>query len=443
MLEKAKAIVNSTLNIGEKVIIGLSGGADSIALSYLVHSIGYAVVPIHVNFNLREDESNRDEQFVRDFCDKYLPHSQLIVHSVDTLTYAKEHGVSIEMAAREIRYRFFAQVAERESIKWILVAHHADDQIETSLLNLSRGSGCAGLAGMKVVNHNIFRPLLTTYRSEILGYLSSLGIAYITDSTNTDTTYKRNYIRHILVPALEELNPSFRKSFLENIQYIREEEEVIDRLTWKFVTEYVDEREKSILLDRITNSETNRFLFKRWTHSLGFNYSMADDMLHSCDGEKTSSFENTTSIFQIYRKKGYHINKSYYESYSIDKNEGELLINIGDTTRNMIGQKRLYISKCIGIEQLSLRHSCPKDNFQPFGMKGSKSVFRFLGERGIPEYYRSFCPVMEYEGEVIAALPFQISEKARVESLDQANLLQVRLFESPLAYILANLLGLI
>ena len=188
------------LEKGDKVLVCVSGGADSIALWDVLHRGGFECVLAHCNFHLRGEESDRDEAFVR-----RLGEGVLVKH-FDTEEYARANGLSIEMAARELRYKWFAQVAEREGCKAIAVAHHQNDQAETLLLNLKRGSGIRGLCGMRAKSDNpcggevpVIRPLLCTTRDYIEHYLRDIrGLEWVDDSTNTDRTIKRNAIREQL-----------------------------------------------------------------------------------------------------------------------------------------------------------------------------------------------------------------------------------------------------
>lgn len=182
----------------ERLVVCVSGGVDSIVLTDVLSRL----IPLqqllvaHCNFHLRGAESNRDETFVRDFCrDKDLP---LIVQDFDTLHYCKEHKLSVEMGARELRYRWFEELRTERQYDKIVVAHHANDQAETVLLNLFRGTGIRGLGGMKPVNGNIIRPLLCVTRHDILTYAQQRHLSFVEDSTNTDTRFQRNKIRSLL-----------------------------------------------------------------------------------------------------------------------------------------------------------------------------------------------------------------------------------------------------
>lgn len=203
MLQRIRSYIREhrLLQEGDKVLVALSGGADSVALLYLLRACGYACEACHCNFHLRGEESLRDEQFVRELCAKW--DTPLYVTDFATKEYANKHGISIEMAARDLRYAWFEQLRTAHGYAAIAVAHHQNDQAETLLLNLQRGTGIRGLCGMRPRNGYIIRPLLCVSRAEIEAFCSAEGLSYVTDSTNADTSYKRNAIRSIMQQAGE------------------------------------------------------------------------------------------------------------------------------------------------------------------------------------------------------------------------------------------------
>lgn len=209
------------------MLCGLSGGADSVALALVLQTLGFEVVALHCNFQLRGEESERDEQFVRSFCTRHS--IELRTVRFDTLAEASAHGESIEMAARRLRYAWFTEVCSSfNGCAHICVAHHSDDNVETMLLNLIRGAGLHGLTGMKFRNdQGVLRPLLTSTRAEIVAYLEALGQDFIVDSTNADVHYRRNKVRHELLPLLRTMNPNVDSTLRETMMHLREAENVV------------------------------------------------------------------------------------------------------------------------------------------------------------------------------------------------------------------------
>ena len=204
------------LKRGEKVIVTCSGGADSIFLLHILNKLGFECVVAHCNFHLRGEESDRDENFVSEFCKN--EGITLLVEHFDTKQFAAENKLSIEMAARELRYNWFEKIRAEYNAGAIAVAHHSDDSIETILLNLLRGTGLKGICGIRPKNGYIVRPLLCVNRKEIEDYLTENGIEYITDSTNLENEYTRNKIRNIVMPILREINPQIDSVMLSNAE---------------------------------------------------------------------------------------------------------------------------------------------------------------------------------------------------------------------------------
>lgn len=220
---------NSLLSRGDTVVCGLSGGADSVALLLslfaLKEKLDINVEAIHVNHCLRGKESDRDEVFCRDLCKSLeIPFNAV---SCDVNALSASEGISVEEAARKLRYRIFA---ESSVGKKLATAHNANDNLETVILNLSRGTGVKGLSGIPVIRGNIIRPLLTVTRREIEEHLASLSQSYVTDSTNLSDDYTRNKIRHKIVPLLAEINSSVNETSVNTISNIREENEFIERI---------------------------------------------------------------------------------------------------------------------------------------------------------------------------------------------------------------------
>ena len=184
----------------DKILIGVSGGRDSIALLHVLYRLGYDIVVAHCNFHLRGDESNRDSEFVT----KHVQDMDVPFYTIDfdTELYARQNKLSIEMAARELRYEWFESLLKLTGCKYIAVAHHADDVVETFLINITRGTGLHGLTGIKAKNGNIVRPFLRITRNDINDYIYDNGLDYVEDSTNSEVVYVRNKVRNIIIPAL-------------------------------------------------------------------------------------------------------------------------------------------------------------------------------------------------------------------------------------------------
>lgn len=428
---KTKVIqkLNQWLQPQEEVIVGISGGADSVAIAHILDAAGYQMILIHINFHLRDSESDQDEEFVRQLHQRIFQRHQLIVRDVDTISYAKEHGVSIEMAARDLRYGIFREYASQKKIRWIVVGHHADDQVETALLNLSRGTGGQGLAGMSVANaQGILRPMLDIWRAEIEEYLQRQGISYCTDSTNKETIYKRNQIRHKVIPQFEQINPSFKETLLQSMEYFREEQEILDEYADKVYDSVHHPPCQMIDFSLLEPSSTAHALLSRKLRAMSFTKEQISNILRFNKNDKCTSYYSTdgSTLLQIYRGYGFISQPVEFESeviplpsagiYNI---EGIGTLSIGGFYGSLKIKRELLRG-----QNLELRTATAEDRFQPLGMKkGSKKVFRYLGEKGIPECYRGQFPVLVLKDTIVAVLPFEISETARVNPQEEGVLI--------------------
>jgi len=198
------------------IIVGVSGGSDSVVLLHILLSLGYDCVLAHCNFHLRMDESDRDELFVRNLSKKL--NVPLYKIDFETSKYAVEHKISIEMAARDLRYAWFYELLEKLDAQAIAIAHHADDSIETMLINLVRGTGLRGLTGIPSRNGKVVRPLLCSTRLEIQDYMTVHDLEYVEDSSNSTLDYQRNKFRNSVLPLLEEINPSVRQTLYDSLE---------------------------------------------------------------------------------------------------------------------------------------------------------------------------------------------------------------------------------
>ena len=276
------------LEAGGKAIVALSGGADSVALLLLLTELGYACEAAHCNFHLRGEESDRDEQFVRHLCEK----RNIALHVVhfDTTQHAANRHISIEMAARELRYQWFETLRQELGADAVAVAHHADDSVETFLLNLMRGTGINGLRGIRPRNGHIVRPLLCLTRDDLLHYLDRQGQSYVTDSTNLQDEYTRNKIRLNLLPLMQEINPSVRRSILRTAAHL-------DEAATLYNIGIAEARERvlcpeGICIAALLKEAEPQALLHEILHPLGFNEAQTDDIFRSLDGQAGKAFES-------------------------------------------------------------------------------------------------------------------------------------------------------
>ena len=273
---------HNLLDDNELYIVALSGGADSVALLLLLKEHGFNVHAAHCNFHLRGDESNRDEAFCESLCrEQNVPFHR--VH-FDTHTYAELHQVSIEMAARELRYRWFEQLRTDIGAAGVCVAHHRDDLVETVLMNMVRGTGVHGLVGIKARNGHVLRPFLSVSRDEIEHFLSERGQNYVTDSTNLADEATRNKVRHHLVPLLRQLNVQA----VENIQRMAERMADVEEIVANRVKEVVQQRSEHSF-EILEEFVQNAYLLYEAVRGFGFNSSQSLQLYETLQSHQAGS----------------------------------------------------------------------------------------------------------------------------------------------------------
>jgi tRNA(Ile)-lysidine synthase len=276
---------NHLFGAADKVLVAVSGGVDSMVMWQLFETAGYNYAVAHCNFRLRGADSDADEELVRRKAEERG--IRLFVRSFDTQEYAAIAGISIEMAARELRYEWFGELMKQENFQALATAHHRDDLLETFFINLLRKTGIRGLTAFRPKTGHLIRPMLFTDRKSIELWAAEQGVEYRTDLTNNEIIYQRNFIRHRIIPALEELNPAFRKNLSETMGNLRE-------------VEVFYETEINRQIKRITNTEGQypeisvsglmklphpRQVLFEWMSKYGFNAAVTEQVFQQLDGE--------------------------------------------------------------------------------------------------------------------------------------------------------------
>ena len=297
MEKKIKEFIgsNALLEDGAKVIVGLSGGADSTALLLVLLRLGYRCTAVHCNFHLRGAESDRDQQFATDLCRKLGV--QLIIRDYDTKEYAKQHGISIEMAARDLRYADFESIMQEQHASAVCIAHHRDDSVETVLLNLIRGTGIKGLTGIKPRNGHIIRPLLCVSRQEIEEWLRSQNQPYVTDSTNLEADYTRNRIRLQVLPTMRSINPDIDNAIADTAAHLQQAyaiyKEAIDKASARIITKTHDNGLR-IDIPSLLNTPSARAILFETLSPLGFNSTQIESIILSAHSQPGERFRSPT-----------------------------------------------------------------------------------------------------------------------------------------------------
>ena len=373
------------LSAEAKHIVALSGGADSVALLFVLKHLGYAVEAAHCNFRLRGDESDRDEQFVRSLCEsEHVPFH--LVH-FDTQTYAELHHVSIEMAARELRYRYFEQLRQDIGAAEVCVAHHQDDAVETLLMNLIRGTSIHGLTGIRPRNGHIVRPLLCVSRADIIAYLDAAGQSYVTDSTNLLPDVVRNKLRLQVIPLLQQINPAVSENIARTAGRVAEAERVFNHSVELAKSQLMTDG--TIDIAGLLCQPSPEALLYEMLAPYGFTPTQVEQVFDNLTGPSGRLFLSPTHELVVDRGQlvvekraeplpslripetgNYRYGKAVKFSFSI---EPTVTISKTHDCATLDADKVVF--------PLTVRTVRPGDRFTPFGMKGSRLVSDYLTDR--------------------------------------------------------------
>lgn len=391
------------MEMDKKYLLALSGGADSVCLLLILKQLGYSIEAVHCNFHLRGEESDRDEQFCVSFCEK----QQVPLHLIhfDTREYAALHHLSIEMAARELRYHYFAALCRDLQSDGVCVAHHQDDSVETVLLNLIRGTGVHGLTGIAPLSIlesdlKVIRPLLCMTRDEIEQFLQDISQDYVTDSTNLQADMAvRNKIRMEVIPLLQQINPSVNECIALSAHHIQEAAKVFDAAMKTHVAKVMTDNRISIkMLKTLPSPEYTLYTILK---DYGFSSLQVEQISQRLDAEAGTVFSSATHELLVDREdliieqlfvpaKPMRIPEPGTYLYPCASNgtrhdEDSIRFRFSLTKMNMGDIPHDKHTACLDAATVSfpltIRPVQQGDRFQPFGMKGSKLVSDYLTDR--------------------------------------------------------------
>ncbi len=380
------------LHKGRKSIVALSGGADSVALLLVLRQLGYRVEAAHCNFHLRGAEADRDEHFVSDLCSRLdIP---LHLAHFDTREYAALHKVSIEMAARDLRYGYFMRLIDDIEAEAVCVAHHREDSVETMLINLVRGTGLHGLCGIKPVNGRVVRPLLCVGRSDIERYLDARGQQYVTDSTNLEADVVRNKIRLNIMPLLRDINPSADMSMAATAERLCEAATVFDKAVDDAVEAVAEAHADgaTISVERLRGQTSPESVLYAILKHYGFQPQVIDQVHANLSAATGKMFQSATHDLLFDR--GRIIIEPRYCGIRPVSMPMEGLYAIGESMSVRVEtvdvdpsfrpsrQPMVATIDCAGVSfPLTLRQCATGDRMVPFGMKGFKLVSDYMTDR--------------------------------------------------------------
>ncbi|PHO00529.1 tRNA lysidine(34) synthetase TilS, partial [Rhodobacteraceae bacterium 4F10] len=370
----------------KKLLVAISGGVDSVVLTHLLHQLHFNISLAHCNFNLRGTESDLDEVFVKELGESL--NIQTFTTHFNTNKYAVKNKLSTQLAARELRYNWFNSLSQENIFDYILTAHHADDNLETFIINLSRGTGLEGLTGIPPINENIVRPLLIFPREEIVTFAKNNNIEWREDKSNAETKYLRNKIRHQITPTLKELNPNLLNNFNKTIDHLKESQQIvndkIEEITHEIVSKEGDLLKISIgKLLKLSNPKAYLYQLLK-----PYKFTEWDDvynLIYAQSGKRI-----LTKFYTLLKDRDFLLllrtneKPSFEEEYFIIREENKeitapiklLLKRVQEKTNT--DNNSIYVDDELLSFPLKLRRWKSGDFFYPKGMLGRKKVSKYF-----------------------------------------------------------------
>ncbi len=409
----------------ERVLLAISGGKDSMLMAHLFAEAGYGIGIAHCNFRLRGEASDADEALVYQLAkDLGVP---FYVTAFDTENEARQRGISIQMAARELRYEWFETIRATQQYDYIAVAHHQNDNVETVLLNLVRGTGLAGLRGMQPKHGRIIRPLLFLRSEEVQAYAHGQGLVYRDDASNFSTKYARNKIRLEVIPRLQELNPDLERTFAENRARFADTYTVLQRYVATLREELFTPIEGGgwqIPIDRLLTLEPQRLLLYELFKPFGFTEAVLADLAAALSGIPGKQFASTSHMLYIDRNQLVLKPLANRESGTATiQKPGDSVVwgryrfesDLSDDTTISTERHNVQFDADRLVFPIQIRAWQEGDTFHPLGMKGRKKLSDFFISLKIPVYEKHTVPVVvNGDGQIIWVAPYRIADGYKI-----------------------------
>jgi tRNA(Ile)-lysidine synthase len=424
-----------------KFLAAVSGGVDSAVLCELCQQTRLQFAIAHCNFGLRGEESERDEKFVKALGEKYGV--EVFAVKFNTETYVNEKKLSIQEAARELRYNWFIQLKKEKGFSFTLLAHHADDNIETMLMNFFRGTGLQGLTAMPEENLDekfFLRPLLQVRRKEILEFAKQYNLQWVEDSSNASSKYTRNFFRNELLPAIQKVFPQVEENLLNNIDRFKQINALyqtsIEELKKKVCEQYASEIRIPVLkLMKLRNTSLIYEIIKDY----GFGEGHVEEVIKLADANSGRFIEN--DLYQIIKHRNWFIIAPKTEianTIVIEEGMENISFNGGKLEINTIAREKFHLQKKINIAQLDAKHiEYPLllrkwkqgDYFYPLGMRKKKKLARFFIDQKLPKNQKENTWVLESNKKIIWVVGMRIDDRFKVtESTKQILLVRLTAF---------------
>lgn len=410
-----------------KLLLAVSGGIDSMVMTDLFLKEGISVAVAHCNFSLRGKDSDQDENFVREYAEKH----KIKFFSVrfDTKTFARKNRISIQMAARDLRYKWFEETRSGNGFDLIAVAHNLNDNIETFLVNLARGTGITGLTGMKAANDRIIRPLLFAKRSDIEEYSRKNKIKYREDSSNSETKYTRNKIRHKVIPVFKEINPAFENTLSETIERLKQVDMILAghiNIMRKKISHTFEDKTVFEIKPLLQNIDNETILFELFS-PFNINGDQLNDLKNVIKGRTGGQFlssgyrimKNRNSLIispNIHENIPAIIIQSLEELHSVPFIKSVRSVKNSDRIDVHADKSVAFLDENKITYPVKIRHWKKGDYFIPFGMKGRKKLSDYFTDRKLSLMDKEKIMVLETGGKIAWIIGERIDERFRINS---------------------------
>lgn len=407
----------------KKLLLALSGGVDSVVLANLCVQLKLDVAFAHCNFNLRAEESDTDEAFVTNLANQL--NTKLFVKLFNTKHYAEQHKLSIQLAARELRYNWFYELAEQFQFDYILTAHHADDALETFLINLSRGTGLQGLTGIPEINHKTVRPLLPFSRDSIVAFAKQTHLKWREDSSNASTKYMRNALRHNVIPNLKKSTPQFLAHFQNTLEYLNASQQILTAHISNVVKSCITKQEgQTIYFDVLKLKQLQpqkAYLYHIFNSYQFTDWKAISNLLHTQSGKQVFSATHSLTKhrgFLIVSK----LQKTEFTPVLIFENTQKISINNSliciDEVKKIqeIDSSVIFVDKSKIKYPLKIRKWQKGDYFCPFGMQGSKKLSKYFKDEKLSVIDKENILLLCSDNNIVWVINYRLDNRFKVSN---------------------------
>ncbi len=408
--------------LSDSILLAVSGGIDSMAMLHLFKEGGYRIGVAHCNFQLRGAESDKDELLVVEECKRLAV--PFFVRRFETETYAWEQGVSIQMAARDLRYAWFHELVKEHGYNFMATGHHFDDSMETILLNLTKGTSVEGFAGIPLKNRNIIRPLLFATRAKVTEYANNKGFKWREDESNLTDDYQRNFVRHHIIPKLKELNPSLESTWQNGLEKIEGDLELLHMGFNNWKKESVSESKDRFVIKKksLQTFYASASPLWRYIKAFAFNFEQAREIINAINGQSGKRFLSPTHILVIDRdeliitphSQEWHAAKIESGDREVPLGPWRMFFSEGETPTISADKMEAALDADSLKFPLTWRKWKKGDAFQPLGMTHKKKLSDFMVDNKVSLADKNITTVLESDGDIVYVVGWRIDDRFKI-----------------------------